>query len=57
MVLWESPSLAVIIVVAVMVIVLEGLVFFVARQSDLAAQAAGELAAPTAGGEPPGASL
>ncbi len=57
LVLWESPSLAVIIVVAVMVIVLEGLVFFVARQSDLAAQAAGELAAPTAGPDPPGASL
>jgi hypothetical protein len=57
LVLWEQPSLAVIIVVAVMVIVLEGLVFFVARQSDVAAHAAGELAAPPTGEEPPGASL
>ena len=57
LVLWERPSLAVIIVVAVMVIVVEGLVFFVARQSDLAAKAADEVATPTTGENPPGASL
>jgi uncharacterized membrane protein len=40
LVLWDTPGLVVIIVVAALVIVLEALVFFIARQSDLAAQTA-----------------
>ncbi len=40
LVLWDSPGLVVITVVAALVIIAEALVFFLARQSDLAVQAA-----------------
>ena len=39
--LWDSPPLVGVIVVAVLVIVLEALVFFLAKQSELAVEAAG----------------
>lgn len=49
--LWNTPPLFGVIVVAVLVIVLEALVFFLAKQSELASEAAGALDAADKAGD------